>query len=648
MDYSKLSTDDLLALQAGDLGKVSTKGLHALKADETNRKAKDFYARGATGGELMTGGLDPTEGNSFLQNTLIGAGKAVSDAGLGIRTAAADVADVVRPRHQNLTSLVTGQPAPSRGQELRTEYDQRRARDEPLLNTGGGVVGDIAGNVALTLAPGAAVRGAGMIQGARGATDSAATLRAAGNAMMVPKSIVGAGAQGATMGALQPLGTGDERGYNTAIGGIAGAAVPGLVAGARAARAAIDPLTEGGRSTIVGRALNEAAGPDAPAVRQRLAMARELVPGSAPTAGQVAESGGIAALERAAGAADPSAYAARAVEQAGARSASLRSVGGSDSDLANIKGVRELMSGILYEQAAATPINKQLAKAMKPQIENLMERPAMKAAVTKAQEIFGERAVTLSRSGSPEGLQLVKQALDDMIEKGGGLTSSIGKNQMRALQQTRSDLIATMEELTPKLREADKAFRDWSGPVNEMHIGRYLSDKISPALADHGALASETAARYAAALRDAPSTIKSATGRSGKTLEQIMQPHNMDKLNAIAADLARKSNAQNLGRGVGSDTFQKMSMGNLAERSGIPLGVLELPGIGRAAKWVYENTDTKMKEQLAKVLLDPQKTAEVMQKATPSERAKMMAMIMRSGATPLASSSPALINAQQQ
>lgn len=654
-ELSQLETALVNAHNAGDTSAaqalaaeiVRVRGGGATRAQEANRRFKEFNARGATGGELMTAGQDPTEGNSFTQNAVIGAGKALSDTGLGLRTVGADIADLVSPRKQNLTSLVTGQPVRSRGDELRQEYDARRQLDEPLMNTGGGVTGNIGGNVAVTLAPGAALRGLGYGAKLGGATNAADTLRVAGNTALAPKSILGAALQGATMGAVQPLGTGDERLYNAAAGGAAGAVVPGLIAAGRTAKAAIDPLTKGGQATILGRALNEAAGAEAPAVQARLANAQELVPSSAPTAGQVAENGGIAAMERAAAAADPSAYTVRAMEQAAARSAALRGVAGSESDLALQKGVRGLMSENLYDQAAATPINKQLAASLKPQIDNLMERPAMKAAVNEARVIFGERAVSLSKAGSPEGLQLVKQALDDMIEKAAGPTSSIGKNQLRALQQTRSDLISTMEELTPKLREADTAYRQWSRPVNQMQVGHELIDKISPALADYGALASETGARYATALRNAPQTIKDATGRSGQTLEQLMEPHQLSTLENIGRDLARKGNAQNLGRGVGSDTFQKLSMSNLAQRSGIPMGVLELPGIGRGAKWIYENTDAKMQARLASVLLEPREAARVMAAATPSKRAELLAKALRTTLTPAALSLPASVNANQ-
>jgi hypothetical protein len=105
------------------------------------------------------------------------------------------------------------------------------------------------------------------------------------------------------------------------------AAVKGVPAVGRAVRAAVEPLTEKGRATIAGRTLVNAAGDEAPTVAQRLAQAGELVPGSMPTAAQVAENGGIAALERSVSAAQPAEFTRAAWSRrrrAPARSATLR------------------------------------------------------------------------------------------------------------------------------------------------------------------------------------------------------------------------------------------------------------------------------------------------------------------------------------
>lgn len=181
----------------------------------------------------------------------------------------------------------------------KAEVDETKRLDAPLQNTGMGMAGNIVGNIAAT-AP----------------------------AMFIPgaNTILGAGAIGAGVGALTTPGDMQDRATGAAFGGaggMAGQAIPRVFS---AAKAAAEPLTEKGRAAIIGRVMNRAAGDNAGAVTQRLNSAAPLVPGSMPTAAEVAESGGIAALQRAMSAADPEAYTHRIGAQNAARLAYLDSI----------------------------------------------------------------------------------------------------------------------------------------------------------------------------------------------------------------------------------------------------------------------------------------------------------------------------------
>ena len=505
---------------------------------------------------------DPTKDMGGFQRFAAGAGKAGYDIARGV-----------------------GQFA---GIVPQSSVDESRKLDAPLMNTGAGVAGNIAGN-ALIAAPAMAIPGV--------------------------NTLVGGAALGAGMGALQPTAEGESRLLNMGVGAVGGTAAPALGSALRTGKALAEPLYQSGRNTIVGRTLNRVAGENAPAIQQRFASALELVPGSKPTAAEVAESGGVAALQRSASASNPEAYAHRGMEQAAARVQALRDIAGDSNQQAQMKGVRGLMSEQLYKEAGEEGVDASLAKAMKPQIDNLLQRPAMKQAVARAKQIFGEETVTLDKAGSVRGLQLTKQALDDIIEKAGGAGSSIGKNEFRALQQTRSDLISTLQDLSPKLRQADTAYASWSKPINEMQVGQELLNRLEPALSDHGALAKETGARFAQAIRNAPATMRSATGRRYSELSDVLTEPSLQKVENVAKDLARKANAQDLGRGVGSDTAQKLSMANIAEQSGMPRLInwaSNLPVVSRGLNWVARESDDKIKAQLAQALLDPQRSAQLM------------------------------------
>lgn len=298
---------------------------------------------------------DPTAGNSFLQNTAIGAGKALSDTGHGLKQVAADVGELINPPKQTLSSLIGGKPSQSRADRLRAETDETRQLDAPLMETGGGMTGNVLGNLAIAMAPGGLLKGAGVVSRASGAPALADALRAAGGAAMVPKTILGAGAQGAAMGAIQPVGTEDSRLSNTAIGGTVGAAVPALASAAKGVKSLVEPLYQSGRNQILGRALAEASGGDT-GLAGRLNSAKELVPGSLPTAGEAADNASIAALQRSAFASTPevkNAVVARQAQQNTARVGELYDLAGKDGERATQDAARRAAAQKLYDEAYA-------------------------------------------------------------------------------------------------------------------------------------------------------------------------------------------------------------------------------------------------------------------------------------------------------
>ena len=142
------------------------------------------------------GNYNPTDDMSGLETTLAGAGKAFVDIGRG---ASQMLAGSSRPSVAQFFS----QFAPNEQEVANT-----RELEAPLMDTAGGMAGNIGANVAMAL-PAAAIPGA--------------------------NTVVGAGLAGGVMGALQPVGAGESRTANTAIGVALGGT--GQAVGNRAAQA---------------------------------------------------------------------------------------------------------------------------------------------------------------------------------------------------------------------------------------------------------------------------------------------------------------------------------------------------------------------------------------------------------------------------
>jgi hypothetical protein len=556
----------------------------------------------------------PTEG--FLSDVAAGAGKTVVGVGRGI---------------QQITGL--GDQA-----ALQETIDESRRLDAPLRQSAGGVTGEIGAQVGMAVAPGAALLRGGNLLGLP-------SVSAAGNYLLSsPATLGGVATQaglGATLGAVQPVATGESRGRNVTLGALGGAAVPASGMALGTIRGAVEPLYSGGRDVIAGRAIRRAAGESADDVMRRLQQARILVPGSQPTAAEVAQSPGVAALQRAASAVDPEAYGIRTMQQNEARVTALQGISGTEASRDAARASRAASTAPLYRQAIEAGVDPQMSAALKPQIANLMDRPSVKYAIEQAKGIMDERSVTLARSGSVEGLQLVKQALDDAIERGSSATSKVGAHQLRALQQTRSDLISVMQDIAPQLRSADAAYAAASRPINQMDIGAEIAQRsINPLT---GVLQPQS---YARNLTD--DLASRATGRSGATLAGTLGPGQLGTLQGIRDDLARSVAARDMGRGVGSDTVQKLAMTNLMERSGVPLGVLNFPGMGAIGRFTYQNADDLIKQRLAEGLLSPSEAARLMQAARANPNVTAFIEATRRITAPGILGGSMLLNPQQQ
>ena len=138
--------------------------------------------------QIDTYSTDPTEGMTTTEKFLAGAGKAFVDVGRGAK--------------QIYTELLGDEQEQA---QVQAEIDEAKRLDDPLLRTGAGVAGNIAGGIA-AFAPTALVPGAATLPGAALA--------------------------GGLYGVTQPVASNESRLANVALGSAGGALGHGLVRGA--------------------------------------------------------------------------------------------------------------------------------------------------------------------------------------------------------------------------------------------------------------------------------------------------------------------------------------------------------------------------------------------------------------------------------
>jgi len=552
--------------------------------------------------------IDPTEGMSTSQKFLAGAGKAFVDLGRG----AGQLARGALPESM----------ANSLGLPTTADIEESRRLDAPLMRTGAGTIGNVAGSVAAAL-PTVFVPGA--------------------------NTIGGAALLGAAQGALQPVGEKDSRLQNIGTGALFGAAVPTAVKAAQIGKAAlIDPITEAGRGRIVAKALRRAASNPEQAA-QNLATRTAATPGFEATAGQLADDAGLASLERAARAIQPSEFGAVDTGQQAALVNALRNVAGTPEQRAAAVAARESATAPLYEAATKATFNPT------PEFEALMQRPSMQAASRAASDLAAERGGTFGATlpnGQPgytgQSLHDLKMGLDTAImDPQQGFMGA----KKAAADATRNEFLSQLEAQIPEYGQARQTFAEMSKPISQQDIGQELYNRFVPALADATTIPFKSRAdALAQALRNGDQLAKSVTGMKNAKLENIMTPEQMASLQGVVSDSAMRAAAQNAGRNVGSDTVQKMAMSNLINEAGLPSwigSIARVPsGYAKAAgNFLYGQSDEAMRNILADTLRDPKKTAEALRNAgvPPSK----IAEVLRMGAQGSAFALPGIIQGQQ-
>lgn len=578
-------------VEAPDGSILKIEGPENATPQQVMQAAQELYAARQTPKPQES--FDPTEGMSGLDKFRAGMGKAFVDIGRGVR--------------QYLPESIGGLS--------NAELEEARRMDAPLMRTGAGTAGNVAGNVALA-APTALIPGAA--------------------------TIPGGAAIGGIYGALQPGVNAQERVTNTLIGGAAGAVVPAIARTATVGKSLVDPLYEGGRKKIIGRTIERASGGKGQEVIRQLRNAKEIVPGSLPTAAEAADNAGIAALQRTATAVDPVAMNQLAARQAAQNEARIAALQGITPDVAAARAARESAAGPLYDAARTAGMDANVAQAIQPRIAELMQR-VPDDLVAQAQRLARVEGVPIDDMGSVQGAHYLKRVIDSTIN---AAKKSGDADTARAFSGLQNEYLDVLDQLSPAYAQARQTFAQMSPPVTQ---GEVLGEVAKRAVNFRGDM---TPAAFDRATSD---TVAKAVTRRPTTLAQVLSPDQMQTLGNIRADLLRSDFANTAGRGVGSDTVQKMAFNNIMAQSGLPSAIQSFAPAGvvgnvaqRFGQIAYKDANEKMAQELAQALLDPNQAANLLEAGMVTPQAQALVNALRRGGAAVGASTPGLIQANKE
>lgn len=356
-------------------------------------------------------------------------------------------------------------------------------------------------------------------------------------------------------------------------------------------------------------ALMEAAEGQAPAIIQQLRSPDiEIVPGSVPTAAQAASPLGVTKFSALGASAEkvlPTEYFTRGTEQAAARMNAMRGVARTPADLTAATAARQAASSPLYQAAETRKFRAD------PQLMNLADDPYIKQALPDAEKLSASQGVTFNNNPT-RYLHNVKISLDKMLTRTGD--TALARGERAQVTNVRNRLIGWLENKAPEYGAARTTFAAKSKPINQMEVGQFLEGKLATPL-DVG----ERANVFAAAVKDAPGTLRKATTGEMrfKALTDILDPSQVRIIESIRDDLARAAATKTQARAGAAAAPSATDIATAATRN--LRSPQFLSRIATVANDVITRLggkiDRKLAIEIATEMLDPQVAAAALEKA---------------------------------
>lgn len=602
MDLTKLSDDDLMALQSGDLSKVSDAGLAVLSGAETPKPTKRMTREEAI--KEITTSPRPEQmqlGSASDFGRQLGlTGRAALTGALSIPTMGADALtglinllagrQVMQPTSQGLQNLMTqaGVPTPRTPQE-------RVVQD--VTSAGFGVAGPA--SVARNM-PSAVQEFFTKSLGTQGAAATAGAL-ASGAAR---ESDVGP--VGQTLGALMG---------SISAGGAVGAAP--IVA--RTSKEIVRPFTQAGREVITGNVLRNLAA-DA---EQAIKSGETYVPkigGYTPTTAQATRDIGLINAETAIKGLDVTGgrFATQALEANQAQMAILNRLAKDDDALTAAIKKREEVTTPLREQAFANStvdpdtFQSAIALTVNKTIDDILASPVGKRQTVMA--VLNNAKDDIARAASPAELYEIRK---DLRAAAQGLLDKSASNgpTAGAYRAAKPQLEAVIRSVDDAIEAGATGYKDYLSKYAASSKG---IERLEAAQQFKGKVLSTT---------PDPSRANDYLISQPKFLNAIRSAEKETKLSGTQLAVLKKV-AEDLDSGVlpratktaGSDTFKNMSAANVIGGmigkqmfGDVPLA---LQKVTAPMNWLYNGTDDAIRELLVNAMLDPKLAANLMKKAS--------------------------------
>ena len=433
------------------------------------------------------------------------------------------------------------------------------------------------------------------------------------------KNVARGSATGAAMGAASEDGTAKE---GAIAGGFLGGALPAVGAGVNNLWNRFKHVIQS-PNVASGRFANEVA--EHSGKREQIIKAleeRNLPFSGTANSGQAAAKVGspeFAALQEISNVNKPALASNLSKFQEAQRASTLNSIGrGDTNELAAAVAKRASRSGPLYEKARSSVANIQRPKAEVLRLINntLKKDPYISAPLKEIKKM-------VAQSKAPSDLISASNRIKTLLGK---TTDGKPDYDAKVLTNIKKLIDDKVSSVAPSYGAARESFRELSKPVNQMEVGQLLQNQLKKPLG-----AGERGAVFARAAQDAPKTLKKATGfprfnEMGDVLDDAGVSAVDRVTKELMADAAQKQLAQK-----GAQATARI-IGAKTRPAQIPNPLIpEIHYANSVIRFLTGKVSNNTLDALSRNMNNPAKMAELMRKASASERDLIGEAMMRYG-----------------
>lgn len=443
-------------------------------------------------------------------------------------------------------------------------------------------------------------------------------IEGANKGIKLGKNILAGSGVGSILGGLSEDGTAEAGGT---VGGIVGGVFP-LASATTNAGVNYGKHLFQNSDVASGRFANKAA--EAGGKRDEIleALMNSNQYGGTANAGQAAAKAGgteFAALQEIANARKPTVANTLLQRQEQQRASALGGIGRDEPTLAAAVAERSARSKPLYDAvkgSKAVVDTKPIADIM----DNVLAENSNQTAITAPLQALRKKLAT---STTPQQLQSLSKEISDLTKTTVDGKPTYDVKVLTSLKDALDDQIGAAE---PAYAAARSTFKNLSAPVNRMNVGSYLGKELKTPLES-----GERAASFVKAIENAPKTIKKSTGLERfSNLNQVLDKTEMSAVDRVAKELINDAQYKDLakkGMSAAGDI-----VGTLSKPQQIPNPlVAPITYANSAIRALKGKITDKTLDALALNMQNPQKMAELMQKASVSERALIGDTLMKYG-----------------